>query len=204
MRSKRGQRIWQWRLSVISTCSITGLIVGLKFLGAFQLLEWATLDSWFRLRPLEESDPRIVIISITEQDISEGTRWPFTDALMAELIDKVAEQNPRVIGLDLYRDFPIEPGHQDLVEVMESTSQLIGIEKVLGAPIAPPPSLEKTNRVGIADLVLDADGKIRRGLLSFRTVDDQVKFSFGAKLALTYLAAENIYPQNINGLQSYK
>ncbi|MEM1253456.1 MAG: CHASE2 domain-containing protein [Cyanobacteria bacterium P01_H01_bin.21] len=205
MWSKQGQKIWKWRISIISACSVTGLIVGLKFLGAFQLLEWAALDSWFRLRPLEESDPRIVIIGITEQDIAEGTRWPFSDAHMAELINKVAKQNPRVIGLDLYRDFPLEPGHEDLVEVMESTPQLIGIEKVLGSPVAPPPSLEKNNQVGIADFVLDADGTIRRGLISFRTVDGQVKYSLGTKLALSYLAAENISPQNVDEQsQSYK
>lgn len=192
MWSKQGRRIWKWRLSVISTCSVTGLIVGLKFLGAFQLLEWAALDSWFRLRPLEESDSRIVIIGISEQDINEGKRWPLTDAFMAQLIQKVVDQEPRVIGLDLYRDFPLEPGHQDLVEVMESTPQLIGIEKVLGDPVAPPPSLEKRDQVGIADFVLDADGKIRRGLISFRTPDNQVKVSLGARLALSYLAVEGV------------
>ena len=200
MWSKQGRRIWKWRLSILSTCSVTGMIVGLNLLGAFQLLEWAALDSWFRLRPLEEKDSRIVIIGISEQDINEGTPWPISDARMAHLIETVAAQNPRVIGLDLYRDFPLEPGHNDLVRVMESTPQLIGIEKVLGDPVGPPPSLSQRDQVGIADFVLDADGKIRRGLISFRTPDNQIKTSLAARLALDYLAAENISLQTSNEL----
>ncbi|ESA36010.1 transmembrane sensor domain protein [Leptolyngbya sp. Heron Island J] len=198
MWSKQGQRIWKWRLSILSACSITGLILGLKFLGAFQLLEWAALDSWFRLRPVEESDSRIVIIGINEQDITGDTQWPLTDAQLAELIDQVAAQSPRAIGLDLYRDVPLDPGHQDLVRVMASTPQLIGVEKVLGIPVAPPPSLEQKEQVGIADFVLDADGKVRRGLLSTRTPDNQIKVSLGARLALTYLAAEGISLKGLN------
>ena len=198
MWSKQGQRIWKWRLSILSACSITGVMLGLKFLGAFQLVEWAALDGWFRLRPLEERDSRIVIIGISEQDITGDTQWPLTDALLAELIDKVAAQNPRAIGLDLYRDFPLDPGHQDLVEVMESTPQLIGVEKVLGIPVAPPPSLEQREQVGIADFVLDADGKVRRGLLSVRTSDNQIKMSLGTKLALAYLATEDVSLQGLN------
>ncbi|ESA33141.1 multi-sensor hybrid histidine kinase [Leptolyngbya sp. Heron Island J] len=205
MWSQQGRRIWKWRLSVISTCSITGLVVGLQFLGAFQLLEWAALDSCFRLRPPEERDPRIVIIGISEQDMAEGIGWPLTDALMAKLINQVAAQNPRAIGLDLYRDVPIEPGHQDLVQVMETTPQLIGVEKVLDMPVAPPPSLEQKDQVGIADFVLDADGKIRRGLFSLRTPDNQIKVSLGARLALTYLAAEDISLQELNqSLENYQ
>ncbi|MEA5464960.1 CHASE2 domain-containing protein [Leptothoe sp. PORK10 BA2] len=198
MWSRQGRIIWRWQLSVIFACSITSVVIGLTLLGAFQLLEWAALDSWFRLRPLEKRDPRIVIIEITEKDITEGMRWPINDQLMANLIEQVAAQNPRVIGLDIYRDFPLEPGHQDLIRVMQSTPQLIGIEKVFGEIVAPPPSLDHDTQIGIADFVVDADGKIRRSLLSSLTTDNQVKFSLGAKLALKYLAVEGISPQVIN------
>ena len=202
---KPGQRIWQWRLSIASACSVTGIVIGLNLFGAFQLLEWAALDSWFRARPLEEPDPRIVILGINEQDMTEGPRWPLSDALMADLIQKIAAQNPRVIGLDIYRDVPLEPGHQELRQVMQSTPQLMGIEKVFGDAIAPPPGLDPARQVGFTDVVVDADGKVRRGLVSVRTPDNEVKFSIGAKLALTYLEAEDIIPAGLDaGMQTYQ
>ncbi|MEM8613546.1 MAG: CHASE2 domain-containing protein [Cyanobacteria bacterium P01_H01_bin.105] len=202
---RQGQRICQWQISIISACSITGIVIGLNILGVFQLLEWAALDSWFRLRPLEEPDSRIVIITINEQDITEGMRWPVSDARMAKLLEKVAAQNPRAIGLDIYRDFPIEPGHENLVEVMQSTPQLIGIEKVFGDPVAPPPSLNERDQVGLADFVVDIDGKVRRGIVSARTTDGEVKLSLGAKLAFIYLEAEGIFPQaNDDQRQTYQ
>ena len=180
-------------------------MIGLNALGAFQLLEWAALDSWFRSRPLEDPDSRIVIIVMGEQDITKGMQWPISAALMANLLEKVAAQNPRAIGLDIYRDFPIEPGYQNLVEVMQSTPQLIGIEKAFGETVAPPPSLKALDRVGLADFIIDIDGKVRRGLVSARTTDGEVKLSLGAKLAFTYLEAEGIIPQaNDDQRQTYQ
>jgi adenylate cyclase len=36
---------------------------------------------------------------------------------------------PRAIGLDIYRDLPVEPGHEKLVQVFKSTPNLIGNSK---------------------------------------------------------------------------
>jgi len=197
MWSKQGRKIWRGRFSIVSTLSITGAVIGLNSLGVFQLLEWAALDSWFRLRALEAGDSRIVLVSIDEEDIAQQTQWPVSDAVMADLIRNVAAQQPRGIGLDIYRDLPLDPGHQALVEVMQSTPQLIGIEKVLGESVAPPPILEQHNQVGISDFVLDGDGKVRRSLVSFIADNNQVKLSLGTKLALAYLEAEGISPQSV-------
>ena len=191
------QKIRQWPIVVITACSTAGIVIGLNAFGLFQLLEWAILDQWFRLRPLEAGDPRIVIVGINEQDLIQLKQWPMSDTQLATLIKKIAAQNPRAIGLDLFRDLPVEPGHQDLVEVMQSTPQLIGIEKVSGETVGAPPTLKQLDQLGVADLVLDDDGKIRRGLLSVRTTDNQVRQSLGAKLALVYLQAEGISMQRL-------
>src|SRR3712207_8468648 len=49
-------------------------------------------------------------------DLKKIGKWPIPDAVLAKLIEKLKAQQPRAIGLDLYRDIPVEPGHQALVD----------------------------------------------------------------------------------------
>ena len=192
------QRILQWRGVLITAPCIAGLVIAGSLTGLFQLLEWATLDQYFRLRPQEPADPRIVIVSIDESDISHVGEWPVPDAVLAKLIEKLKTQQPRAIGLDLYRNLPVEPGHQELVRVFKSTPNLIGVEKGVGDAIGPPPILSQLGQVSLADLVLDADGKVRRGLMSVKPQNSQTRLSLGVRLSLMYLEAEGITLQMID------
>ncbi len=179
---------------------VTGAVLGLQWAGTLQLLESAILDRWFRLRPLESSKSRLVIVTIDEEDISRLERWPMSDATLAKVLEKLKQQQPRVIGLGLYRNLPVEPGHQELVKVFTSTLNLIGIQRALSntnAPaVDPPPALREQNQIAASDLVIDADGKVRRYLLSVRDPDGKINMTLGTKLALAYLEAENITLQN--------
>ncbi|MCU0517572.1 MAG: CHASE2 domain-containing protein [Oscillatoria sp. Prado101] len=189
---KLKNRIWKWRGVLLTAPTVAGLALAAGSAGWFQLLDWATLDLFFRLRPREPVDERIVIVTIDEPDITYVGQWPVPDAVLARALNNLKEHQPRAIGLDLYRDLPVEPGHQALVEVFKSTPNLIGVEKAVGDSVAPPPTLKKLGQVALADLVLDADGKVRRGLLSVREDRGETKLSLGATLALMYLQAEGI------------
>lgn len=168
------------------------VIIG-HILGAFDLLEWAVRDEFFRLRPQEPPDQRIVVVTIHESDIEAVGDWPITDETLALLLKNIRAQNPRVIGLDLYRDLPEEPGHQHLLEVFDSTPQLIGVEKITGSRVSPPPVLAELGKVALADLVLDDDRHIRRILLSAADPrENTVKTSLGTQVALNYLEGEGI------------
>ncbi len=195
---KLRKRIWKWRGILLAAPSVAGLVIGAGSIGVFQLLEWATLDRFFRLRPLEPPDPRVLVVTIDEPDIARVGKWPMSDELLAKLIQNLKAQQPRAIGLDLYRDLPVEPGHQALINVFESTPNLIGVEKLAGQKVAPPPSLKKLEQVGLADLVLDADGKVRRGLISIRDDDGETKLGLAATLALMYLQKEGITLESVN------
>jgi len=196
-----------FRLSSIKFRQVSGLLIppvvaaltiAVRAVGGLQLLEWAAFDQFVRLRPLEPPDPRIVVITVDEPDIRSVGQWPIPDATIAELVKVVRRQDPVAIGLDIYRDLPVQPGHEELLEVYETTPNLIGVEKVVGdgttAAIAPPPQLKEKGRVASIDLVLDADGRVRRGLLSVRTDDDRTILSLGARLALMYLEGQGITP----------
>ncbi|MBW4680336.1 MAG: CHASE2 domain-containing protein [Microcoleus vaginatus WJT46-NPBG5] len=193
MGRKLSKRIWKWRGVLMIAPSVAGLVIAANSFGLFQLLEWATLDKFFRLRPREPVDPRIVIVTIDESDIDGLEQWPMSDAVLAKLIENLKRQQPLAIGLDLYRNLPVEPGHQALVEIFKSTPNLIGVEKVGGETVAPSSILKQQDQVGLADLVLDADGKVRRGLLSLKSSEKEPsQLGLAVRLALIYLKEKGI------------
>ncbi|HBB30480.1 MAG TPA: transmembrane sensor domain protein [Cyanobacteria bacterium UBA9273] len=192
------KQIEQWRGVLVIAPSVAGLVIAGSMAGFFQLLEWALFDQFVRWRPAESVEQRIVIVTIGETDIKYVRQWPMPDRVMAKLISNINAQQPVGIGIDVYRDLPVEPGHEELVEVFKSTPTAIGVEKVAGNPIAPPPTLAKLEQVGANDLVLDADGKIRRGLIIVGKKDGTFREGFGVKLALMYLEKKGIELESID------
>ncbi|NJL42378.1 MAG: CHASE2 domain-containing protein [Pseudanabaena sp. SU_2_4] len=55
--------------------------------------------------------------------------------------------------------------------------------------------MQKLGQVGLADAVLDPDGRQRRGLLYLTDADSSFHESLGLKLALIYLSASDILPE---------
>lgn len=192
MWNKLQKQIQRWRGVLIIAPSIAGLVIAGTQAGLFNILEWSIRDQFFRLRPAEAIDKRIVIVTIDEPDIKYAKQWPMSDRVMAQIIRNVKAQQPRAFGIDVYRDLPVEPGHQELTELFKSTPNVIGVEKASGNLIAPPPTLEKSGQVGANDLVLDADGKIRRGVIIIGKKDGTVTQGFGVQLALMYLEKEKL------------
>ncbi|MEB3827574.1 CHASE2 domain-containing protein [Phormidium sp. CCY1219] len=187
-----------WRGVLFIAPSVTLVTVACSFTGVFHLLEWASLDRFFHLRPPETSDSRIVIVTIDEADINHIGQWPMSDRAMAQVLQHIKAQEPAAIGLDIYRDLPVEPGHAQLVQVFESTPNLIGIQKVGGNGVAPPPILNDLGQVAAADLILDADGKVRRALILIGTGNGEFREGLGAKLALMYLADRGIELESVD------
>ncbi|MBW4523169.1 MAG: adenylate/guanylate cyclase domain-containing protein [Scytolyngbya sp. HA4215-MV1] len=152
-------------------------------------------DSMVRLQREHPPNPRLLIVEITEKDIQEQQRWPIDDAVVAQLIQKLQTYHPKVIGLDIYRDIPQGTGFQQLQQQFRADN-VIGITKIgdsedigVRPPIALPPE-----RVGFNDFPLDPDGIVRRNLLIANT-DTQILYSFSLRLALNYLAGQNIFPE---------
>lgn len=190
---RKERRVW------LTASSVAGAIILLRSLGLLQAWEWAAFDQFFQWRPLEPIDERIVIVGINEEDLQKF-RHPISDEILAELLQKLQAANPRAIGLDIYRDFPVEPGQAKLAKVFESLPNLIGIElmpdeKRIG--VRPPEILSRRDQVGFNNVVLDADGKVRRALLySWPDGNGQKsRQNFALKLASIYLNAEGIIPK---------
>ncbi len=179
----------------------TTLLVGiLVSLGLLQPLEWVWLDLFFRLRPLELPDSRITVITIDDSDITKLKTWPIPDRTLAKVLQNLSAQKPRLIGLDLYRDLEVKPGHAQLVEVFQTTPNLLGAEKRFGSQhVPPPPALAQKNQIAMIDLIEDADKTVRRALLSATDEKGQIHLSLGAKAALIYLADRGIKLEAVPG-----
>ncbi len=192
-------KIWEWRRVSIIAPTVAGLTIALRMSGLLQGLELSTLDLLFQLRPVQPPDPRILIIGINENDLTTLGTWPLPDNILAELLEKVKVQQPKAIGLDIYRDLPVEPGYERLKKVFESTPNLIGIRKVVGkqqqAEIAPSPVLADLDRISSNDFPWDVDNKIRRSFLYIHDEKRTLVLSFAFKLAMIYLEEEGITPE---------
>lgn len=180
--------------------TVISLVILARVLGLFQALELRTLDTFLRWRPAESTDERILVVGINEADIQQMGTYPMPDREMAQLLETLLANEPRVIGIDIYRDLPVEPGHQALRDLLASQPNIIGVEKVIAGTV-PPPAALAPEQVGFVDFPLDPDGFVRRAYLgslpSLETPDpDRFRFSFGLRLAETYLAAEKIPLEN--------
>ncbi len=185
-------------VSVLAGTLIALAILGIRGTASLEPLELTVYDWLIQSRPgAEGPDPRIFLITVTEEDIRKQGRWPITDATLAEVLDRLARFHPRAIGVDIYRDIPVPPGHEALNAVLTRHPQIITVTKLGGGTVAtipPPPALLGTQQVGFNDILIDPDGIVRRGLL-FQDAGDQVGYAFALRLALLYLAEEGIVPQ---------
>ncbi len=160
------------------------------FLGVFQLLECQVLDLFF-VQHQEEKDSRITLVTINDHDLEPIGKYPLPDGIIAQALKTIQEHNPRVIGLDMYRNLSIEPGTEELSEIFKTTTNLIGVEKISSPPIKPHQILERAGQISFADIMIDSDGFTRRALLSLEK-DNQIKEAFGTSLAFIYLSPEPI------------
>ncbi len=177
-----------------TSSSVASVILLLRMFGLLQGSEWVVFDLFFRLRPQESLDERIVIVGIDEEDL-QTYGFPIPDADLAQLLQNINVAQPQAIGLDLYRDLPTEPGHAELTQVFKTTPNLVGIEKLgLGGSqaVKPPPILRDRQLVGFNNVLTDADDTVRRGWLYGWYEDGTILHSFALKLAMIYLEAEGI------------
>jgi diguanylate cyclase (GGDEF)-like protein len=185
----------------LASVTVTALLLLVRQLGGLLPLELAAYDWMVLMRPPIGPDPRLLVVQITEADIRAQKKWPLTDRVLAEVLAKLSDFNPQVIGLDLYRDLPQDPGGAELAKQLKN-SNVIAITHIGDGSIGGVPSnaAVPAERVGFNDVVLDPDEVIRRNLMfaSFETKDAQTKVlhSFSLRLAETYLKNRGLLPRN--------
>lgn len=184
------------RRNLAITGGVSLALILLRFAGGLELWELLAYDWLVRSRPPLPQDERIIIVEFDEIDIQK-LNWPFSDATMAKLLATITAGQPRLIGLDVYRDQSVREGSDNLQAIFQSTRNLVGIEKIIpkiatigasqqGRTIPPPPDLP-SDQVGFNDLPIDMDNSVRRVLLYANNSDGEIRFSFSFLLAKKYL-----------------
>ena len=142
-------------------------------------------------------DPRILVVAISESDIQQLGSWPLNDGLLAKVLKNLLAHNPRVIGVDIFRNIEVPPGSDELRELFSRDIPVVTIMKFgdKTSPGVPGPYMAKDKlRVGFSDALIDPGGTTRRGLL-FMDDGQVICASFPLLLATAYLKKEGIQPR---------
>ncbi|GET39969.1 CHASE2 domain-containing protein [Microseira wollei] len=194
--------------ALVASVAITALVLGVRQLGWLQPLELKAYDRMMRLRPDEGPDRRLLVITIDEADLQYQDRmgmekrWSLADAALNQLLKKLEVYQPRVIGLDIYRDFPVRREQVELAKQLRQNNNFIAVCKhsdpEANAPGIRPPHEVSEERLGFSDVVVDDDDVLRRQLLHL-TPDPaspcRTKYALSLQLAMHYLAKQGIQPQ---------
>lgn len=177
----------------LASIAITGLLIALRQVGGLQTLELFAFDTLVRLQTEQEPDRRLLVVEITEEDIRNQEEWPLSDRTMANVLAQLQDQNPKAIGIDIYRDIPQGEGQNALAAEL-AKANVIAIEGLgMSADDSiPAPKNISPDQVGFNDLPIDSDGILRRSLLFASLEDDIELYSFAIQLSLKYLEDKNL------------
>jgi adenylate cyclase len=193
------QRIYRIHKTPIASAFLASLLIFLSIMilrhtGNLESLELAAYDGCIALQPkISPYRSRIVLVGVTENDIRLQGKWPLNDAVLADLLNPLFKQNPRAIGVDIFRDLPVPPGREVLDSMLVNNPNVIAVMKFGEGGIPGPPVLKDTDQLGFNDLLVDPGGIVRRGLLFLDDGETSAQ-AFALRLALVYLQKEGIRP----------
>ncbi|MEL7351319.1 MAG: CHASE2 domain-containing protein [Cyanobacteria bacterium P01_A01_bin.116] len=182
-----------WRELILPGTLIIGLVCCIRLLGLLQVQEWMALDKLSRQCPLQPPDDKITLISIDEADYQALGEFPISNQILAQALSTLQQYQPRVIGLDIFKDLTPTDEKDTLQQQLLSMPNVVTTEVAFSADsamnILPPVGLPP-QQVGFADIMTDSDGKIRRASLAASASDNSIKYSFPIQLTRQYLKTE--------------
>jgi len=176
--------------------------------GIMQPWELQAFDQLMRSRFDDQVDPRIIVITVTEDDLKlpqnlnrKGSLSDLALDLVLQKIEPVLPDPklpyipPAIIGLDIYHDSAINQNKADLFVRMKRNN-FFGVCKYSNSQsnhpgVVPPPNVLE-DRQGFSDILLDPDQVSRRHLLSMRAEEASpctTPYALSIRLASAYLAA---------------
>ncbi|MBD2018821.1 CHASE2 domain-containing protein, partial [Leptolyngbya sp. FACHB-36] len=117
--------------ALLSSIAVTSLVLAVRSLGVLQPLELWAYDRLLAFKPTETPDARLLIVTINEAEIqaqeSDQRRGSLSDKTLDRLLQKLDQYQPRVIGLDIYRDFSTSLKYPSLVKQLQQNKRLVAI-----------------------------------------------------------------------------
>lgn len=190
-----------------TSLTLTSGVLGLRHLGFLQGAELAAYDGFVQAQPDQGPDNRLLVVGIDEVDLQRLREYPISDLTLTRLIQRLNQDQPKAIGIDVVRDLPMLKGRAELLKELKYNDRVIVVCKVNSARefgFAPPENIPE-DKVSSADLLIDPGGILRRTLLSleppatgiviekhFCNNPNNTILSFSFNLALMYLESLNI------------
>lgn len=200
---------------LLTSLAFTVPIVAVRSLGGFEGIELGAYDDFLRRRPAEQPDDRIVIMTISDDDIERLQQYPIHDGTLAQALKKLESYKPSAIGLDIARDVPqgAPAGRKQLTETIASSETIVSgcLLSTENHPGSPPAPGTPEGGAAFADFPPDPDQVIRRvrlistpaqsnqpgrtqHLCNNASAENEIP-SLSFQLATMYLAAAGINPE---------
>ncbi|MBH8564487.1 CHASE2 domain-containing protein [Nostoc sp. CENA67] len=179
---------------------IVGLLMGIvRPIRILQPSELAAFDHLMRSRPIEQPDSRLLVVTVTEDDLEyqdqknmERNAASLSSQALDKILRKLNQHQPRVIGLDIFRNFNVNPKFPELAKQFQKNDRLIATCSVGGTKAPPIITPKQYERLGFSNVPKDSNGVIRRqflGMASDKRCPTQLSFSL--QVALRYLQEES-------------
>jgi CHASE2 domain-containing sensor protein len=184
------------------------IVILARSLAWMQPLELKAYDFLMRLRPPEGVDPRLLLVTLTEEDVQQQPAKmrgssSLSDLTLEQIFSKLEKSQAIAIGLDIYRENPVNKNYPALAERMKQSDRFFalcayGLPGVVSPPEIPP------ERQGFNNILLDADDVLRRNLLAVESPEPcQNYYSLNFQLAKHYILQTQpnyrFVPNNANG-----
>jgi len=180
-----------------------GVVLGILFLlGVFSNWQTKLSDTLFTPKT-----PRgdIIIIAIDDRSIHSLGRWPWDRSIHAQLLNRLTQGKPKVIGLDVA--FPEESsrGSDDvLVSAMKNAGNVvlpvesdklhIAGNTIVADAIQPPiPLFGKSTSLGLVTMIPDVDGVTRKTPIRITGPSGETVESFSLAILRLYLEKQEIF-----------
>jgi CHASE2 domain-containing sensor protein len=184
--------------ALIGAFIATAIVALARAAGGLQPFELAVYDKLRVAWAGDKPSSQILLVGASEEDVQRLGHWPLSDGDFADLLERLASFEPRVIGVDLYRDIPKPPGTEQLTNVLKSHPEILWCFKLKGegeASVSAPEPLRsgERERSAFSDVLIDRDNVVRRGLL-YANEGVETYTALGFALALRYLERGGIRP----------
>jgi CHASE2 domain-containing sensor protein len=210
---------------VAASVLVTVLVMGVRSLGVLERFELPAYDYLMRSRPAERIDKHILVVAVTQED-TDKYGYPLKDAKVAELIKKLVQYKPKVIGLDMHRSQRQGEGREDLIAQFQHKKNLFTVCAFSSSNknYAPPSEFSKEqlrDKMGFSELLVDnlsdnsnhsfrrdlvvqpTRNPVRRQLLAYDPKLSLLSspcitpYSFSFQLAFRFLYEKNIKPLTV-------
>ncbi|MEO0947011.1 MAG: CHASE2 domain-containing protein [Cyanobacteria bacterium J06641_5] len=179
-----------YRTPIAIVLAIALSVLGSRWLGVLQPLEWAAFDFLSRQSP-PKPEPRICLLEMTDRDI-QAYGYPLSTTLLAEVLEKLTLQET-IVGLKWSHDLLATTSDPEFLQgvIVEAENPIgIAFEKTGDG------SRPQTIYPSAAAAVVDRDGVRRRAILFSSDRQAAAEPSLSLMVAYRYLDAyHHLYPE---------